>query len=136
GLCTWWIPILEPMHTATQAYLDGLWPPQRRSWRAAWQALRTMAQAHAYAYERFRQHAPQHRVGVHIRAQHFEPFDINSAWDLRAARREEQRRVRSFIQGIRTGVWPRSSGFTRTVPSDFDFLAVAPSSRGVIQFNW
>lgn len=134
--CSWWIAVLEPMFAATQQYLDGLWPPQTRSWRAAWQALRHIAEAHDYLYRRIHQAYPEHRVGLHIRPQRFEPFDENSAWDLRAARREEQRRTRSFIQGVRTGRWPRSSGFARTAPAEFDFIALAPSSRGVVQFDW
>ena len=135
-VCSWWVPVMEPMYAVTQQYFDGLWPPQKRSWRSAWRALRHMAQAHGYTYARIHHSYPEHRVGLHVRAQSFAPLDENSAWDLRAAHREGYRRTRSFIQGIRTGRWPRTAALSGTAPTDFDFLAFAPEPCGVVRFDW
>ena len=135
-MCRWWIPILEPMHTVTQGYLDGLWPPQKRSWRSAWRALRHMALAHARVYEHIRAVDGYARVGVHVRARSVDPADDSSAWDLRASRRETHRRTDAFLVGLRHGRWPRSAWLAATAPSNFDFLAFACDPPGTVRFDW
>jgi beta-glucosidase len=136
GQCRWWVPIGEPMHAITRAYLNAQWPPGLRSWRRAWQALRNVARAHAQTYMIFHELRPGSRVGVSVRAQTFEPADVNSAWDLRAARRETYRCTRLFADALLSGLWPPLTGLGRTPRSNFDFLAVAPEPPGVVHFDW
>lgn len=47
----WWVTVNEPVVLAYQGYLAGVWPPGRRSGRAAWQVLRHLLQAHEVAYQ-------------------------------------------------------------------------------------
>ncbi len=59
-LVDFWITINEPMVYASQSYMKGIWPPQKKSAWATMRVVRTMARAHVLAYRRL------HHVHPHI----------------------------------------------------------------------
>lgn len=64
SLATWWITINEPTVYSSAAHIGGLWPPEKKSYAAAWMTIRNFADAHRLAYQIIKRHYPHARVGV------------------------------------------------------------------------
>ncbi len=58
-LVDFWITINEPVVYASQSYMRGIWPPQKKSFYSMLKVMRTMAKAHVLAYRSLR-HAHSH----------------------------------------------------------------------------
>jgi beta-glucosidase len=135
GQCTWWIPHLEPMHTLTLGWIEGLWPPGHRGGLPALQAFQHMAEAHVLARRAILGHVPGARVGVVERARLFLPLDPDSPWDLRTARREEHRCAHAFAALHTDGPGPLWRRLLRhDTTGTADFIGVACDGREHVRF--
>lgn len=63
-LANYWVTVNEPTVYTSLTYISGLWPPQKKSYAAAWLAIRHLAEAHRLAYQIIKRHFPDHKVGV------------------------------------------------------------------------
>lgn len=96
GKVHWWITVNEPTVLVYYGYLQGIWPPGKRSVGKGNRAIRNLIQAHHRAYgilhhvaELNQQAAPRVGIAHHIRC--YDPCQPNSRWDRWMAR---------FIDGI------------------------------------
>jgi len=71
--CRLWVTINEPNVFVFSAYLDGVFPPGKQDFRAAYRVLRNMVRAHARAYAVIHEVQPESRVGIAIQYRGFEP---------------------------------------------------------------
>lgn len=62
-LIDYWITINEPHVYATQCYLYGLWPPEKKSNLKMLRVIYQLAKAHRRAYKAIRQQRPQAKIG-------------------------------------------------------------------------
>lgn len=134
-LCTWWIPIQEPMHWISMAYLERCWPPAARSHREAASALKNMGRAHALAYRKIHAAVDEAKVGPAIRARRFVPYDQYSGWDVRTARREERRCNTLFLDAVVQGKWPVSLRTDTEVMGTADFIGVSYLGQETLRFS-
>jgi beta-glucosidase len=81
----WWITVNEPVVMATLGYLQGVWPPGKRSLRAAFAALRGLLRMHAAATLTLRHIAREHRRAARVSVAHhvrgMTPADPSSLLD-------------------------------------------------------
>lgn len=59
-----WITLNEPMVYASQSYLVGEWPPQKRNPFALWRVINNLAAAHRAAYSVLKNIDADNRVGI------------------------------------------------------------------------
>jgi len=134
--CRWWIPILEPMHTVEMSNLEGLWPPGRGRLLEAPQAFRNTIQAHAFAYRALHERRPDALVGASTRGRWFRPYNEHSAWDFRAAERENERCNRWTFDAVTSGGWPRIGvGAPDGARETADFLAFSYFGEEIVRFS-
>lgn len=76
-----WNPINEATVYATYAHMQGLWPPQGRSFWGGWRVLKHMAKAHRAAYRVLHQAAPRGLVGTAHHLVAFAPVRPRSRLD-------------------------------------------------------
>ena len=123
--CQWWIPIMAPAAAAAYGYGEGHWPPGKRGWRMD-AALRRQCEAMARAADALRRNQPEARIGAPLEATHVLPHEDGRAWDLRAARWEDQWWNRAV-----PGYWRALSGHEDA----FDFVAMAFEGTIGVQFH-
>ena len=77
-----WITINEPEIWTKSAYLDGLWPPQKKSFIKYKRALDALAEAHKRSYQVIRKFQPDAQVGIAKNNVYFEGRGVNkfSKW--------------------------------------------------------
>ncbi len=61
-----WITLNEPMLVAHFGYVNGYWPPGRRSMREGLKVARTLTRAHCAAYEVIRAESPAASIGAAV----------------------------------------------------------------------
>ena len=83
-LCQWWVPLAEPEYWLARTYHE-------RGLSGYRHALTQMIRAHGEACSALRAARTDAKVGLSVRVFSAEPADIDSPWDLRAARRLEHR---------------------------------------------
>lgn len=135
SLCRWWIPIREPIHWCTMAYIERRWPPASRNLLEARRCIHNMARAHARAYRALHEQRSDVLVGTGIHARSFEPLDPDSAWDIRTARRERRRCNRLWLDALTTGRWPLQRNREQAVENVLDFIGVAYYGSETIRFS-
>jgi beta-glucosidase len=59
-----WLTLNEPMVYASQSYLNGEWPPQKKSWLASYRVINNLAAAHNAAYEVIKGIDEDNQVGI------------------------------------------------------------------------
>lgn len=62
GKVKYWITINEPTVITTLGYLDARWPPQKKSYRLGWIAIRNLLHAHRRAYSILHRYRPDAMV--------------------------------------------------------------------------
>jgi beta-glucosidase len=118
----YWLTINEPTVYAKNAYVGGLWPPQRKgSWSSAARVLRNMARGHRAAYRALHRRHPGARVGFAHSIPWIEPCDPRRALDRMAARGRDLLLNRSFL----TLIGGRGS---------LDFLGINYYTRTVVRW--
>ncbi|MBI4557485.1 MAG: glycoside hydrolase family 1 protein [Candidatus Hydrogenedentes bacterium] len=134
GGCRWWIPIAETTRAVQEGYLNGTWPPGRRNPWLAYRAWRQQLLAHAKAYRVIHALVPNAMVGTALHARSLAPTNLNSSWDVRAARREQVRFnhwiPRALAQGCRPYSWKEREELRATL----DFLGITYLGTEMVQF--
>ncbi len=134
-LCRWWIPIREPMHWCTMAYIERVWPPASGNLVRAWRALVNMADAHSRAYRALHEASGDALVGTAVHARLFSALDSESAWDVRTERREQRRCNHIWLDALTTGRWPLHLGRAEGIKDTLDFVGVAYYGRETVRFS-
>lgn len=134
-LCRWWIPIREPMHWCTMAYLERAWPPASRNLIRARHAIVNMASAHARAYRCLHEAHPEVLVGTGVHMRQFAPLDSESPWDVRTERREHRRCNEIWLNALTTGRWPAPVGRQEEITNAIDFIGAAYYGLETLRFS-
>ena len=80
-LVDFWITINEPMVYVYQAYLTGIWPPQKKDNAAGRRVLKNLIKSHIEAYKIIHQSKPDAAVSIAKNNQFFAPFRKNNPFD-------------------------------------------------------
>lgn len=67
-----WITLNEPMVYASQSYLVGEWPPQKKNPLALWRVINNLARAHREAYQALKAIDADNKVGIAKHNMYFE----------------------------------------------------------------
>jgi beta-glucosidase len=76
----------EPTSVIGNAYINGNWPPQKKSFLAAHRVMYILARAHREGYQAIKAYAPDAAVGFGNILQSFEPYRRDSLFDKIAVR--------------------------------------------------
>lgn len=76
-----WITLNEPTSIIGAGYITGMWPPQKKSFFAAWRVYHILAQAHNQAFDVIHQIQPEAQVGFANILQSFVPYRKKSLID-------------------------------------------------------
>jgi beta-glucosidase len=76
-----WITVNEPMLLAAFGYVEGYWPPRRKSLGAGLRAARNLAAAHNAAYDAVKSVRPDAVVGVAVNSTVFELSAQHALWE-------------------------------------------------------
>ena len=120
-----WIPILEPEHLVTMAWLDGQWPPGGGSFWNVYTVLLNLIKSHSAAYRAIHRLQPEAEVGLSVRARRCRPSNAASAWDLRAANRENHRSLELLAGAVCGGRAEFPFHNARNVAGTADFIALS-----------
>ena len=102
-LVRYWITINEPGVYASQGWVLGTWPPNRRSIREALIVLRNMALAHGRAYHAIHDEHPEARVGVAHHWRIIDPADPGRRADRLVAAVRNRLLNQAFPVAVRSG---------------------------------
>jgi beta-glucosidase len=133
--CTRWIPLVEPEHLVTMAWLEGVWPPGKGPFWSAFSALNHLLHAHAESYAIIHRIQADAEVGISIRARNCDPLSVENAWDLRAARREMHRANHVFPSALCRGEAGFPLGGARRLGGTADFIAVSYYGKEYVRFH-
>lgn len=85
-LAHFWITLNEPTSVIGAAYINGMWPPCKRSYLSAWRVAHILARAHNHAYDTIHQVQPTAQVGFANILQSFVPYSKISLIDRLSVR--------------------------------------------------
>lgn len=74
GDVKFWMTLNEPTSVIANSFLHGIWPPQKKSFRAALQVFQRLAKAHRRAYKVIHRVSPNAQVGFGNLMVYFEPY--------------------------------------------------------------
>jgi beta-glucosidase len=80
-LVEFWLTINEPMVYASKSYLEGSWPPKKKSFFAFLRVVKNQISSHKKVFEEFHKIKKEVRVGIAKNNFYFEPFNPNSLLD-------------------------------------------------------
>ncbi len=80
-LVDFWITVNEPTSVIVNSYVNGLWPPQKKSLLLALRVYKNLAQAHNNAYKEIHKKKLQAKVGFANILTFYEPYKKNSTLD-------------------------------------------------------
>jgi beta-glucosidase len=81
-------------------YIFGVWPPEKRSLRAADKALKNINNAHKLIYELAKEKFPEIKIGVVLNLKHHAPYDKNNILDRMLAKADEYLRDTRYLKPI------------------------------------
>ena len=123
---TYWLTINEPTVYVLQSYVNGAWPPLRRSaWLSGARVLRTLARAHVAAFRTIKQLQPQAMVSFAHNAPWMEPCDPGRLLD-RLATRVRDYAYNSYFLGL--------IGASATGAGALDFVGLNYYTRCCVRF--
>jgi len=76
-----WITINEPLFYASNCYLDGIWPPKKKSFISFLKVVKNQIICHKKIFEYFHKIKKDVKVGIIKNDIYFEPFDLKSNFD-------------------------------------------------------
>ena len=78
---TFWLTLNEPWVYLSSSYLQGSWPPQKKSWLAGLKVFRNLIDAHKTAFNIIKSHYPEAQVGLAENNVHFKgPMGFLAHW--------------------------------------------------------
>ncbi len=101
GAARYIITINEPMILVLMGYVDGVWPPGRKSYPAAVAAAQRLVRWHRAAYDRIRARHPDMLLGIAKHWIDFQPLDKGSAAHRRGAALQHYLFNRWYLRAIR-----------------------------------
>jgi beta-glucosidase len=137
-LVSLWCTVNEPSVYAAYSFLLGLWPPQRRDWRACLAVIRNQLLAHAQAYRAIHRLQPSAMVGLAQHLRVFDPYRPHSPLDRGAARLLDALFNRLVLDPPVDGVVRPPLGLCRKVPElaeSQDFIGLNYYSRDMVAFD-
>lgn len=114
-----WVTLNEPTSVIANSYMQGNWPPQKKSVWAALKVYNVLAEAHSKAFDTIHKMQPDAQVGFANIMTFFEPFNPNSFWDKLA---------------LRVGEYFSNQKFLNLTKGKHDFLALQYYFHKKIQF--
>jgi len=81
NLVDFWITINEPLVYASKSYLEGSWPPKKKSFLSFLKVIKNQISAHKKVFEEFYKIKKDVKVGIAKNNFYFEPFNSNSFLD-------------------------------------------------------
>ena len=137
-----WVTINEPMVYATQSFLFGVWPPEKKSVVLAFRVAKNLAKAHGRAYhaihELLEARGMRPLVGIAKNMMVFDPKRPESRWDRAVASKIDRIFNKSFLDALTTGVMAFPLVRRETDPKlagTQDFIGVNYYSRTLVGFN-
>ena len=76
-----WITVNEPLVLASNSYLEGIWPPHRKSLSLFFKAIRNQESCHKKIYKIFHRNKPEVKIGIAKNNCFFEPSSQKSFFD-------------------------------------------------------
>jgi beta-glucosidase len=76
-----WLTINEPMVYASKSYLEGSWPPKKKSFFSFLRVVKNQISSHKKVFEEFHKIKKDVKVGIAKNNFYFEPFNPNSLLD-------------------------------------------------------
>jgi beta-glucosidase len=76
-----WITINEPLVFASESYLDGTWPPKKKSFFSLLNVIKNQISCHKKIFEEFHKIRKDVKVGIAKNNAYFEPFNPKSLLD-------------------------------------------------------
>jgi len=80
-LVDFWLTINEPMVYASKSYLEGSWPPKKKSFLSFLRVVKNQISSHKKVFEEFHKIKKDVKVGIAKNNFYFEPFNQNSLLD-------------------------------------------------------
>ncbi len=135
--CNMWIPINEPNVLAHQAFIEGVFPPGKKSLRSSFVALSNMIKAHIAAYSTIKKISPTSRVGTAINYRAFWPENKNNPFDLWMTKLLDHQYNDSFMNALQYGKlqYALKQEKLSTSKGSFDFVGLNYYSGDEIKFN-
>lgn len=133
-----WCTLNEPVIYALLGYMEGRWPPGKRSMGLAFEVLTNMVRAHALAYETIHELQPGARVGVAHNMRVFDPARPGSPLDRAAARFQDRFFNLAFLEALLNGrlAFPfRRSRFIPKAAGTLDFIGLNYYVRDRVAFD-
>jgi len=81
NLVDFWITINEPMVYASKSYLEGVWPPKKKSFSSFLRVIKNQIISHKKIFEEFHKIKKEAKVGIAKNNVYFEPFNPKSLLD-------------------------------------------------------
>lgn len=81
NLIDFWLTINEPLIYASKGYLDGTWPPKKKSFFSFLRVIKNQVSCHKKIFEELHKASPNVKVGIAKNNVYFEPFDRKSFLD-------------------------------------------------------
>lgn len=125
GHCAQWMPFQDPMHVLSNGYLRHVWPPGKGGRRGFRDAVKTQLNAYREAVRILREKQPDAQIGASVAVRPWRPFNPESSFDARAARREERAGLEEYLNALFTspeyapdfiGLRALSVGYARHMP--------------------
>ncbi|RJQ28316.1 glycoside hydrolase family 1 protein [Candidatus Parcubacteria bacterium] len=115
---TFWITLNEPNALVRRAYIEGDWPPCKRSFLSAFRVLLYLARAHRAAYQIIHKHIPRAQVGWSSAVRYFKPARKN---------------VLDYLSTMTARFWSEKF-FLLLTRNENDYLAIQYYRKGEVQF--
>jgi beta-glucosidase len=138
----WWLTLNEPNVLATQAYMFGAWPPNKRSLTAMFSALRALLRVHAAGASALHANAARRGRRARVSIAHHErrqrPRRRFSVLDRAAAALPNHVFNRWFLRSCLSGRMLPPVGTGELVPgldSSLDYLGVNYYTEDVVAFD-
>lgn len=135
--CSLWIPINEPNVLAHMAFIEGVFPPGKKSLQSSFFALSNMVKAHIAAYSVIKRISPTSRVGTAINYRAFWPENTTNPFDLWMTKLLDHQYNDSFMNALKYGKLQYALKFEKlsTIKGNFDFVGLNYYSGDEIKFN-
>ena len=133
--CDFWCTMNDPNLYAYMAYGVGAFAPGKSDPGASVDALRTMIEAHAAAYEQIHAVQPKARVGLSHNVRPLLPADPHDREDRRAVERANRAYNLSIVEALARGRWlpPLGVGLAPRMHGKLDWIGLSYYGRDLVQ---
>ncbi len=135
--CNLWIPINEPNVLAHQAFIEGNFPPGKKSLKSSFFASSNMIKAHIAAYTTLKRISPTNQVGTAIYYRAFWPENENNPFDRWMSHFLDHQFNDSFMNALKYGKlqYALKQEKISMIKDCFDFVGLNYYSGDEVKFN-